>query len=104
MAETSTTRFESVIAGIRGYLSEQLGELERELDEARQSVVELNEQLAAKQSSIEVLVASRDLLATKLNELDGAMAQSAVTALPRQPHAETEQPAAPQAEAVASAV
>lgn len=101
MAEASTTRFESVIAGIRGYLSEQLGELEHELDAARQSVAELNEQLAAKQSSIEVLVASRDLLLAKLNELDSALAESAVVTLPRQSRTETEQPAAPQAEAVA---
>ena len=103
MAEESTTRFESVIAGIRGYLTEQLSELERELDDARQSVTELNEQLAAKQSSIEVLVASRDLLAAKLNELDGVITESAVATLPGQLHAETEQPAAPQAEAVAAA-
>ncbi|WP_042438729.1 hypothetical protein [Streptacidiphilus albus] len=103
MAEVSTTKFDSVIAGIRGYLGEQLGELERELDEARQSLAELREQLAAKQSSIEVLVASRDLLATKLSELDGAMTGSAVVALPRQSRAETEQPTAPQAEVVAVA-
>lgn len=103
MAEVSTTRFESVIAGIRGYLGEQLGELERELDEARQSVAELHEQLAAKQASIEVLVASRHLLATKLGELDGAMTESAVVVLPAQLRAEPEEAAAPQAEAVAAA-
>ena len=101
MAEVSTSRFESVIAGIRGYLSEQLGELEGELHEARRSVAELHEQLAAKQSSIEVLVASRDLLAAKLNELDRAMTESAVAVLPDPLHNETEPSIASPAEAVA---
>ncbi|QMU77019.1 hypothetical protein GXW83_16215 [Streptacidiphilus sp. PB12-B1b] len=102
MAEASTTTFESVIAGIRGYLNEQLGELERELDAARQAVTQLNDQLTSKQSSIEGLIASRDLLAAKLRELDGALAESATVTLPRQSRAEADTAAAPQDETVAA--
>jgi Fe2+ or Zn2+ uptake regulation protein len=77
MAQASITKLESVIAGIRRYLSEQLGELDSELDAARKEVAELTEELASRQASVEVLVAGRNLLVTKLGELDGAVAETA---------------------------
>lgn len=84
MAQASITKLESVIAGIRGYLSEQLGELDSELDAARTEVAELSEELASRQASVEVLVAGRNLLVTKLGELDGAVAETAAVPQTRQ--------------------
>ena len=77
MAQGSITKLDSVIEGIRSYLSQQLGELESELDAARKEAAELGVQLASKQESIEVLVAGRDLLAAKLDELVGAVSETA---------------------------
>jgi Fe2+ or Zn2+ uptake regulation protein len=84
MAQASITKLESVIAGIRGYLSEQLGELDGELDAARKEVAELSGELASRQASVEVLVAGRNLLVTKLGELDGAVAETAAVPQARQ--------------------
>jgi Fe2+ or Zn2+ uptake regulation protein/uncharacterized coiled-coil protein SlyX len=78
MTDVSISRLETVLSGIRGYLTSQLAELESELDEARRSVTQLSEQLASQQASIEVLVAGRELLVTKLAELDDAVTDSAV--------------------------
>jgi Fe2+ or Zn2+ uptake regulation protein len=80
MAEESITKLESVIAGIRGYIGEQLGELEGELGAARGAVSDLGEQLAARKASIETLEASRELLIAKLGELEGAVAETQVLA------------------------
>ena len=76
MAEGSITKLESVIAGIRGYIGEQLSELENELGSTRGAVTSLGEQLAARQTAIAALEASRELLLAKLNELDGAEAET----------------------------
>jgi len=76
MAEGSITKLESVIAGIRGYIGEQLSELENELGSTRGAVTSLGEQLAARETAIAALEASRELLLAKLNELDGAEAET----------------------------
>ena len=76
MAEGSIVRLESVIAGIRGYIGEQLTELENELSAAQGAVSALGEQLTTRQASIEALEASRALLLVKLNELEGAEADT----------------------------
>ncbi|WP_370076719.1 hypothetical protein [Streptacidiphilus sp. MAP12-16] len=91
MAQASITKLESVIAGIRSYLSEQLGELDNELEAARKEVAELSEQLASKQASVEVLVAGRDLLVAKLGELDGAVAETATVPKARQSREDTDE-------------
>jgi Fe2+ or Zn2+ uptake regulation protein len=84
MAEGSITRLESVIAGIRGYIGEQLSELENELGSTRGAVTALGEQLVARQAAIDTLEASRALLLAKLGELDGAEAETKVFAQARE--------------------
>lgn len=79
MATPSVNRIESVLAGIRGYLTEQLGEQEQELEAAQKSVAELEHELAAQRTSLNHTVASRDLLAAKLAELESATTDSAAT-------------------------
>ena len=71
MADTETTRLEAVLAGIRDYLTGQLAQLNLELAQAEQAVVELDRELTSKQASVNVLTDSRDLLVSKLAELDG---------------------------------
>lgn len=95
MADASISKLDSVLAGLRGYLTEQLGELDAELDTARKLVVELGEELAVRQSAVEVLVASRDLLVAKLGELDGVAPRAAVVPQARQ----STEDAAPEVEA-----
>ncbi|MEY9840492.1 hypothetical protein [Streptacidiphilus sp. EB103A] len=77
MAEASVSRLDTVIAGIRGYLREQLSELDGELEAARLSVAELTEQLTSRQSSVAMLMAGRDLLVSKLAELNEAWSDPA---------------------------
>jgi len=83
MAETETTRLESVLAGIRGYLTDQLGALDLELHTAKQAVLEMSQELASMQESVQSLVVSRDLLVSKLAELDGTAGDSGTVARAR---------------------
>jgi Fe2+ or Zn2+ uptake regulation protein len=85
MAEAAISKLDSVLAGLRGYLTEQLRELDGELEAARKSVVQLGAELAAAQSAVEVLAASRDLLVSKLNELDGVAQPAAEQPAAEQP-------------------
>ncbi|MFC1408317.1 hypothetical protein ACEZCY_03355 [Streptacidiphilus sp. N1-12] len=78
MTEAANSRLESVLAGIRDYLTGQLNELDDELAAARQAVAELSEELAAREAAVGILVAGRDLLVAKLDELDSATTESEV--------------------------
>lgn len=105
MAETAINKLESVLAGIRGYLTEQLAELDGELDAARRSVAELSAELTSRQASAEALASGRDLLLAKLGELESVATDSATAAEPAEaapaetataePAAVAEAPAAP---------
>ena len=83
MTDTGITKLESVLAGIRGYLTDQLGVLDLELHTAKKAVVELNQELASRQALVESLTASRDLLVSKLAELDDTASDAAPVAKPR---------------------
>ncbi|MEZ0092184.1 hypothetical protein [Streptacidiphilus sp. EB129] len=92
--ESPITKLESVVAGIRGYLSEQLSQLDGELQAARVEVAELTTQLASRHEAIEMLMASRQLLAAKLSELDEAVTESAAVPQTRAPRKAVQAPVA----------
>ncbi len=89
MAEEPTTKLESVIAGIRGYIGGQLSDLESELGATRGALTALGEQLTARQAAIVALEASRALLRAKLSELDGVEAEAREFAQARQSRKES---------------
>lgn len=82
MEETANNKLESVLAGIRGYLTEQLGELDSELTATEQSITELSDAIGSRKASVAALATGRELLLAKLAELDGVTADTAPVAEP----------------------